>query len=432
MKRQYVVLLSAALLGLASCGTTPSSSVASSQAGDSSKPSDSSVASSGTSSKTSSAGTSSAATTSKPSSSAETSSAGTTSAGTSSAGTTSAGTSSQGGTSSAGTSQGTSSTVTPTGTKKIYFEDQPWWNAYADYPMALLTGIDGTTVNTPSDAPKDSAGATIPGVKMTAVGTHTISTGKVNNFWSIDVDLSVYSTIQFLRYGYEEAKSIYWAGNAKTDSLTISALGENDLYVLTETETYFDAKGAAATTISKFDSSMYVTVTLNLNYDGAPEATTQQVEKGKAMSKPAATRANYTLAGWYTEAACTNAFDFATLITADLTLYAKWTEGAPTSIWANLPSVDHIVVFAPVSMKYTYVYYWNKGDADHNAAWPGVKMTVWSGSADWYIVDMTGFTVGKIIFNSGSGGTQTADLSLPESGYHWYVNDAITTTAPAA
>jgi uncharacterized repeat protein (TIGR02543 family) len=326
--------------------------------------------------------------------------------------------------------------VTPTGTKKIYFEDQPWWNAYADYPMALLTGIDGTTVNTPNSAPTDDKGNTMPGVKMTAVGSKTVSTTEIYNFWSIDVDLSVYASVTFYRYGDYQGK--YYYGGSLTDKYTISELGENDMYVLGATAAW-DGK-IAATTPSKFDSSMldaakeYVTVTLNLNYDGAPEATTQQVEKGKAMSKPSATRTNYTLEGWYTEASCTNAFDFATLLSENITLYAKWTEGAPVSIWDNLPTVDHIVVFAPVSMTYTYVYYWNKGDVDHNAAWPGVKMTVWSGSADWYMVDMTGFTVGNIIFNDGQGGSghQTGDLKLPESGYHWYVNDTITTTAPAA
>lgn len=430
MKRQYVVLLSAALLGLASCGTTPTSSSAS-KAASSSNPGSSSVASSGTSAKTTSAGTSSG--TSKG-----TSSQGGTSSSSSQGGTSSS--SSQGGTSSSssqgGTSSSTSSVPTPTGTKKIYFKDQPWWNSYADYPMALLTGIDGTTVNTPSSAPTDDKGNIMPGVKMTAVGSKTVSASEIYNFWSIDVDLSVYASVTFYRYG--DYQGTYYYGGSLTDKYTISELGENDLYILGATPAWDGAK--ATTTLGKFDSSMidapkeYVTVTLNLNYDGAPAATTQQVEKGKAMSKPSATRTNYTLEGWYTEAACTNAFDFATLITADLTLYAKWTEGAPTSIWANLPSVDHIVVFAPVSMTYTYVYYWNKGPADQNAAWPGVKMTVWSGSADWYMVDMTGFTVGNIIFDDGQGGTghQTADLKLPESGYHWYVNDAITTTAPAA
>jgi uncharacterized repeat protein (TIGR02543 family) len=424
MKRSYLFAATALALTLAGCGTTIGSS--SSAAGTSSN----GTSSAGTSEKTSSAGTTS-------NTSAGTSTG--TSQGTSKE--TSEGTS-QGGTSSGtssgtseGTSQGTSSeTSLPSGTKKIYFEDQPWWNSYADYPMALLTSSDGASKNTPSDAPTDDKGNVMPGVKMTAVGSHTVSATEIYNFWSIDVDLSTYASVTFYRYGDYQGK--YYYGGTLTDTYTLSELGENDLYILGATAAWDGKK--AATTLGKFDSSMidapveYVTVTLDLNYDGAPAATTVKAEKGKAMSKPTATRSGYTLEGWYTDAACANAFDFSGIVSADFTLYAKWTAGAPTGIWDSLPTVDHIVVFAPVSMTYTYVYYWVTGASDQNAPWPGVKMTVWSGSADWYMVDMAGLTKGNIIFNEGQGGKQTADLALPESGYHWFVNNAITTTAPAA
>ena len=52
----------------------------------------------------------------------------------------------------------------------------------------------------------------------------------------------------------------------------------------------------------------------------------QSVIKGAKATAPVPnpTRAGYTFAGWFTEEACTHAFDFATEITADITLYAKW------------------------------------------------------------------------------------------------------------
>jgi uncharacterized repeat protein (TIGR02543 family) len=69
------------------------------------------------------------------------------------------------------------------------------------------------------------------------------------------------------------------------------------------------------------------TVTFNLNYDGAtgaPDA--QTITSGGTATKPTdPSRDSYSFNGWYAEAACTNAFDFATAITADTTLYAKWT-----------------------------------------------------------------------------------------------------------
>ena len=49
------------------------------------------------------------------------------------------------------------------------------------------------------------------------------------------------------------------------------------------------------------------------------------VFSGKSATKPAdPTLAGQLFNGWYTDAACTKAFDFATAITADTTLYAKW------------------------------------------------------------------------------------------------------------
>ena len=51
----------------------------------------------------------------------------------------------------------------------------------------------------------------------------------------------------------------------------------------------------------------------------------QQVEAGKPAAKPTApTRTGYQFDGWFTDSSCTEAYDFSTLITEDLILYAKW------------------------------------------------------------------------------------------------------------
>lgn len=69
-----------------------------------------------------------------------------------------------------------------------------------------------------------------------------------------------------------------------------------------------------------------VTLTFNANGHGtAPEAET--VAKGTAATAPTDPVAEgYTFGGWYEEAACTNAFSFTTVLNADKTVYAKWTE----------------------------------------------------------------------------------------------------------
>lgn len=51
----------------------------------------------------------------------------------------------------------------------------------------------------------------------------------------------------------------------------------------------------------------------------------QTPASGSTVAKPAdPTREGYTFAGWFSDAACTKAYDFATAVTADMTLYAKW------------------------------------------------------------------------------------------------------------
>ncbi|MGO5295041.1 DUF4430 domain-containing protein [Collinsella sp. LCP21S3_A9] len=50
-----------------------------------------------------------------------------------------------------------------------------------------------------------------------------------------------------------------------------------------------------------------------------------------SVAKPAdPTREGYTFGGWYTDEACTKAYDFSAAVTADMTLYAKWTKNAVT------------------------------------------------------------------------------------------------------
>lgn len=55
----------------------------------------------------------------------------------------------------------------------------------------------------------------------------------------------------------------------------------------------------------------------------------QTPASGSTVTKPAdPTRDGYTFAGWYTDEACTKAYDFSAAVTADMTLYAKWTKKA--------------------------------------------------------------------------------------------------------
>lgn len=54
----------------------------------------------------------------------------------------------------------------------------------------------------------------------------------------------------------------------------------------------------------------------------------QTTADGKLVKPADPTRDGYTFGGWYTDEACTQAYDFSTPVTAGLTLYAKWTKNA--------------------------------------------------------------------------------------------------------
>lgn len=73
------------------------------------------------------------------------------------------------------------------------------------------------------------------------------------------------------------------------------------------------------------------TVTYDLNYTGAPSATTQKVNENDKATKPAdPSRENYDFTGWYTEKAATGtAYNFESKVVKDFTLYAGWEEEAP-------------------------------------------------------------------------------------------------------
>ena len=69
----------------------------------------------------------------------------------------------------------------------------------------------------------------------------------------------------------------------------------------------------------------YYTVTFDS--DGGSEVASQSVLSGTTATEPVdPTKTDYDFAGWFTNSELTNEYDFSTPVTADIILYAKWTE----------------------------------------------------------------------------------------------------------
>lgn len=81
----------------------------------------------------------------------------------------------------------------------------------------------------------------------------------------------------------------------------------------------------AATTVYAFFKKKH-TVTFNANGHGSAPSSQTVVAGAKASTPTAPTATGYTFGGWYKEVGCTNAWNFSSdVVTANTTLYAKWT-----------------------------------------------------------------------------------------------------------
>lgn len=75
-----------------------------------------------------------------------------------------------------------------------------------------------------------------------------------------------------------------------------------------------------------------VTRTVSFNSNGGSTVASQTVTSGGVAATPAnPSRTGYTFAGWYSNSGLTTLFSFSAPITADITLYAKWTSGSSSS-----------------------------------------------------------------------------------------------------
>lgn len=84
---------------------------------------------------------------------------------------------------------------------------------------------------------------------------------------------------------------------------------------------------AAGTVTANFKTASYL-VDYHANGHGTAPADVYVNHGGTAPIPTPPTADGYTFVGWYTEKECTNAYDFETPVTAELHLYAKWTQNA--------------------------------------------------------------------------------------------------------
>ncbi|GHT67054.1 hypothetical protein FACS189452_04060 [Bacteroidia bacterium] len=237
---------------------------------------------------------------------------------------------------------------------------------------------------------------------------------------------------------------------------TPARLGNNVFYNISNKSacTLYVPMGATANyqAITQWQGFTYVEVyAVTFNSQGGSTVAPQPVVSGDTAPQPAdPTRTGYDFGGWYQESACTTAWDFATVVTSDTTLYAKWT-AVSYSITYTLNSgtgandstytVESAAVTLPTPSRANYTF---AGWYD-NAGFTGSAVTtIATGSAGDKVFYAKWTAVSYSItytLNGGTGATnstytvESAAVTLPtpaRPGYEfagWYDNAGFTGSA---
>ncbi len=123
--------------------------------------------------------------------------------------------------------------------------------------------------------------------------------------------------VYMYRLGDAEATEVFVPGSGYANYCMASVVCDEfgNLYYTNDSGHLFCVKSQAHRV--KFDAQ------------GGSATGDQTPASGSTVTKPAdPTRDGYIFAGWYTDEACTKAYDFSAAVTADMTLYAKWTKKA--------------------------------------------------------------------------------------------------------
>lgn len=178
-----------------------------------------------------------------------------------------------------------------------------------------------TTMVTAADGKELPAGfngiAATPLVSVQGGKTYVYFT--VNSADSKDyVNYSAGGGVYRYTLGDAEATQIYdAAGHYQHCDSPVIADASGNLYYINDSGTLF-----------KLGAVESWTVVFNSNGGSACDTKFVSTADGKLVKPADPTRDGNTFGGWFTDEACTQAYDFSTPVTADLTLYAKWTKNA--------------------------------------------------------------------------------------------------------
>ncbi len=176
-----------------------------------------------------------------------------------------------------------------------------------NFAKTLVSSADGTAL--PAGGIKGAPLVSVQGED--AYVYFTVNYGESPDFVNYTSGGGVYR----YKLGDAEASGVFSAtGHYNFCDSPIACDAQGNLYYINDSGTLFKLNAGVKVSFSAGEGSKVVFQTTAAN---------------GSIAKPAdPTREGYTFAGWYTDEACTEAYDFSVAVTADMTLYAKWIKNA--------------------------------------------------------------------------------------------------------
>ena len=178
-----------------------------------------------------------------------------------------------------------------------------------DFDTTLVTTADGSQLPAGHGGIKGAPLVSIQG--KDAYVYFTVNYGESPDFVNYTSGGGVYR----YKLGDAEASGVFSAtGHNNYCDSPIACDAQGNLYYINDSGALFKLNAGVKVSFSAGDGS---------------KVDFQTTAANGSVAKPAdPTRKGYTFAGWYTDEACTEAYDFSVAVTADMTLYAKWIKNA--------------------------------------------------------------------------------------------------------
>lgn len=178
-----------------------------------------------------------------------------------------------------------------------------------DFDTTLVTTADGSQLPAGHGGIKGAPLVSVQG--KDAYVYFTVNYGESPDFVNYTSGGGVYR----YKLGDAEASGVFSAtGHNNYCDSPIACDAQGNLYYINDSGALFKLNAGVKVSFSAGDGSKVDFQTTTAN---------------GSVAKPAdPTRKGYTFAGWYTDEACTEAYDFSVAVTADMTLYAKWVKNA--------------------------------------------------------------------------------------------------------